>query len=156
MRAVAQEAGVGLGTIYRHFPTQEALYQAIILDRLSRLVSEAEALSSTRDAGSAFFAFLTRVVEVSTEKRTLADALTEAGVDAKHGTSDVSRDLRGTIESLLGSAQRARAVRDDLRMPELLALLGAACMASERGQWDDGLRTRALAILFDGFRPERT
>ncbi|MFC4532533.1 TetR/AcrR family transcriptional regulator [Sphaerisporangium dianthi] len=153
MRAIAQEAGVGLGTIYRHFPTQEALYQAIIAERLGRLVEEGETLSATDDAEAAFFGFLTRIVEMSAEKRTLSDALTDAGVDVKHGTSDLARDMRALIEVLLGRAQREGVVRGDLRMPELLALLGAACMAVERTQWEDSLRTRALEVLFDGFRP---
>ncbi|MGW4639361.1 TetR/AcrR family transcriptional regulator [Sphaerisporangium sp. NPDC004334] len=153
MRAVAEEAGVGLGTIYRHFPTQEALYQAIIADRLRKLVTEGETLLATGDIERAFFGFLTRIVEVSAEKRTLSDALTGAGVDVKDGTSDIARDMRALIVTMLTRAQREGAVRDDLRMPELLALLAAACTAVERGQWQAHVAPRALAVMFDGFRP---
>jgi hypothetical protein len=53
---------------------------------------------------------------------------------------------------LLERAQLAGAVRADLRMPELMALLTAACLAAEHSQWDTQLRTKALAIVFDGMR----
>ncbi|MBP2702518.1 TetR/AcrR family transcriptional regulator [Microbispora sp. RL4-1S] len=153
IRAIARHAGVGLGTIYRHFPTQEALYQAVIIERAQRLVAEADALTVADDPGRAFFEFFTRIVENSTRNKTLADILTRAGLDPKAGTADISRDMRDAVERLLVRAQEAGAVREDLRMPELLALLGAACMAAERNQWDDELRTRTLTIVFDGLRP---
>ncbi|MGI5160232.1 TetR/AcrR family transcriptional regulator [Microbispora sp. CA-102843] len=151
VRAVAQEAGVGLGTIYRHFPTQEALYQAVIVDRTRRLLAEADTPSP--DPGTAFFTFLDRIVVDAARKKTAADLLAGAGVDPKAGTADVSRDMRQAIERLLTAAQEAGAVRPDLRMPELLALLSGACLAAERNQWSDELRRRTLAVLFDGLRP---
>ncbi|MFF5207499.1 TetR/AcrR family transcriptional regulator [Streptosporangium sp. NPDC000396] len=153
MRAIARHAGVGLGTIYRHFPTQEALYQAIIIDRTQRLVDRAQSLHHADDPGAAFFDFFTDIVENATRKKTLADVLADAGIDAKAGMSEISRNMRDAIETLLTRAQRAGAVRDDLHMPELLALLAATCMAAERNQWDRELRTRTLAIVFDGCRP---
>jgi hypothetical protein len=63
------------------------------------------------------------------------------------------RDLRKATEALANRAQRAGAVREDLRAAELWALLSAACLAAEHGHWSRQLRTRALAILFDGLRP---
>ncbi|MEU8278913.1 TetR/AcrR family transcriptional regulator [Microbispora bryophytorum] len=151
VRAVAGEAGVGLGTIYRHFPTQEALYQAVIIDRTRRLLAEADRPSP--DPGTAFFTFLDRIVVHAAQKKTAADLLAGAGVDPKAGTADVSRDMRQVIGRLLTAAQEAGAVRPDLRMPELLALLCGACLAAERDQWSDDLRRRTLDVLFDGLRP---
>ena len=153
MRSIALRAGVGLGTIYRHFPTQEALYQAIIVDRMQRLVEQAGPLLEAADPGPAFFEFFTRIVRSSAEKKTLADALSEAGIDPKSGLADIGREMRQAIEALLHRAQGAGAVRADLRMPELLAILGAASLAAERNRWSDELRDRALAIIFDGMRP---
>ncbi|WP_344940626.1 hypothetical protein [Actinomadura miaoliensis] len=51
------------------------------------------------------------------------------------------------------NATAAGADRRDLAMPDLLALLTAACLAAERGQWDEATRTRTLSFMFDGFRP---
>lgn len=155
MRAIAQQAGVGLGTIYRHFPTQEALYQAIIIERMRRLIAEADALGASDDPGAAFFLFLTRIVDNAKQKKALADGLADAGVDHKTGLSGIRREMRDAIRALLTRAQRSGTVRDDLDMPEVLALLSAVCMAAERNQWSAGLQSSALALLFDGFRPHR-
>src|SRR4051812_5490623 len=54
---VAREAGVGIGTVFRHFPTKEALLEAVYVARLRRLAEEADALVSADDAGEAFFTF---------------------------------------------------------------------------------------------------
>jgi AcrR family transcriptional regulator len=153
MRTIAEHAGVGLGTIYRQFPNQGALYQAIIVERMQRLIAEAHGLLSAEDPGAAFFGFFTRVVETSTLQKVLADVLAGAGVDPKAGKSQIGRDLRNATEALCVRAQRAGALREDLHTAELWALLTAACMAAEHNQWNRQLRTRTLAILFDGLRP---
>ncbi|MGW4895562.1 TetR/AcrR family transcriptional regulator [Kitasatospora sp. NPDC004240] len=153
MRAVAQQAGLGLGTIYRHFPTQEALYEAILLDRMRRLAERSEALREAEDAGAAFFGFFTEIVDNASRMKAVADVLADAGVDVKAGLSEAGGTVRAAVEALLFRAQRAGAVREDLQPPELLALLGATCLAAERNQWEPGLRDRTLGIVFDGCRP---
>ncbi|MFC9399222.1 TetR/AcrR family transcriptional regulator [Streptomyces sp. NPDC057027] len=153
MRAVAQEAGVGLGTIYRHFPTRETLYEAILVARMERLIEHTPALREAEDAGAAFFGFFTDIVDNATRMRALADVLADAGIDAKAGLSEVGSAVRSAIETLLIRAQQEGAVREDLRMPELLTLLGAVCMAAERQQWEPELRDRTLGVVFDGCRP---
>ncbi|GII76191.1 TetR family transcriptional regulator [Sphaerisporangium rufum] len=153
LREIARQAGVGLATIYRQFPTKEALYEEIVIGRVRRLVDQAAALSAAEDAGAAFFGFFTSIVADATHKKVLVDALADAGVDVKARMGDLQRAMVDAIETLLDRARRAGAVRGDLAMPELLALLAAACLAAERNQWDESLRTRALAIMFDGFRP---
>jgi AcrR family transcriptional regulator len=152
MRTIAAHAGVGLGTIYRHFPTQEALYQAIIIERTKRLVAEADELAARYDPGGAFFEYFTRIVDSAAQKKALADVVAQAGIDPKSGMADISRGMRGAIEKVLVRAQQAGAVRGDLHMAELLALLSAICMGVERQQWDQRLRTRTLSLIFDGLR----
>ncbi|MFI6346037.1 TetR/AcrR family transcriptional regulator [Streptomyces sp. NPDC050560] len=153
MRAVARRAGVGLGTIYRHFPTREALLQAIVAERAGALVAEAEALRAASDPGAAFFGFFTALVENATRQRAVADVLDRAGVDVKAGMTEVGAAMRSAIEALLRRAQEAGAVREGLGMPEVLALLGAVCLAAERQEWGAELRERTLGVVFDGFRP---
>lgn len=155
MRAIANDAGVGLGTIYRHFPTQEALYHAILIERTQRLVTEAGQLAATKEPGEAFFEFFTRIVVNATEKKALADVLVDAGIDPKSGTADIRAGMRSALHALLTNAQGSGAVRDDVQLPELLALLSATCLAAERNQWSRELRTSTLAILFDGLRTPR-
>ncbi|XVQ13700.1 TetR/AcrR family transcriptional regulator [Spirillospora sp. CA-255316] len=158
LREIARQAGVGLATIYRQFPTKEALYEAIVHARVAALAEEGEALlaaagAGTTDPGEAFFAFFTLIVENATHKKMLVDALTDSGVDVKAGMERLKGRMTGAIEALLIAAQRSGAVRADVGIPEVFALLTAASMAAERGQWDEAMRGRALAVMFDGFRP---
>jgi AcrR family transcriptional regulator len=149
MRAIADLAQVGVGTIYRQFPTKEALYQAIVVDRAQRLADRATELAQAGDAGEAFFAFFAMIVDHATTQYVLVDAVQAAGLDPKAGAPD----LRGPIETLLVQAQRAGAVRPDLAMPELLALLSATCQGARQGSWSPALRDKTLGIIFDGLRP---
>ncbi|WP_030621495.1 TetR/AcrR family transcriptional regulator [Streptomyces fulvoviolaceus] len=154
MRSIAQHAGVGLGTVYRQFPTKEALYEAIVTEQTRDLVGRARSLAETGNPGEAFFTFFTHAVTDSTGQKMLVDALTDAGVDLSTGLlGEANRDLLAATETLLTRAQQAGAVRADVAMQELSALLSAACLAAERQQWDDALRTRVLGIFFDGLGP---
>ena len=117
-----------------------------------RLVARAHALAQAEAPGAAFFAFFTSIVEDATTKKIFADALESAGIDAKAAAPDAGHDVMRAIEALLLSAQQAGAVRSDVRMPELLALLSAACIAAKQQHWDETLRSKALGIIFDGLR----
>jgi AcrR family transcriptional regulator len=154
MRAIAVEAGVGLGTIYRNFPTQEALYQAIIIRRTKALIAEAADLAGGTDPGQAFFGYFTRVVEHAMRTKAIADLLARAGIDPKSGMAGIGDAMRGAVGTLLARAQQAGSVRPDLGMPELMAILTAACLAAEHSHWDAQLRARTLAVMFDGMRPQ--
>lgn len=153
MRDIAAGARVGLGTIYRNFPTQEALYQAIIVRRTRALMAEAAELTGAPDAGQAFFDYFTHVVEHAVRTKAIADLLARAGIDPKSGLADAGRDMRQAVGTLLDRAQQAGAVRPDLRLPELMAILAAMCLGAEHSQWDTPLRSGTLAIVFDGLRP---
>ncbi|RKN37501.1 TetR/AcrR family transcriptional regulator [Streptomyces hoynatensis] len=153
MRAIAREANLGLGTIYRHFPTREALFQAILANRARRMIAHAAALREAPDPGEAFFGFFAALVAESARKKAMVDVLAAAGIDPKAGASSVAEAMREAIAALLGRAQRAGAVRADLGMAELLAILGGLCLGAERDPWPDEVRARVLAITFDGFRP---
>jgi AcrR family transcriptional regulator len=155
MRTIAADAGVGLGTIYRNFPTQEALYQAIIVRRTRALIAEAAELTGAPDAGQAFFDYFTHVVEHAVRTKAIADLLARAGIDPKSGLADAGRAMRQAVGTLLDRAQQAGAVRPDLRLPELMAILAAMCLGAEHSQWDTPLRSGTLAIVFDGLRPQR-
>jgi AcrR family transcriptional regulator len=153
MRAIARQAGVGVGTIYRQYPTKEALYQAIMADRMARLVAQASSLAAETDAGTAFFTFFGSIVTDATTKQIFADALTDAGLDAKAAAGETAgHDVLTAIETLLVRAQRAGAIRGDAGLPEVLGLLSGACLAAKQQRWDSVLRQRTLAIIFDGLR----
>src|ERR1700753_2205054 len=80
---IAERAGVGVGTLYRHFATKEALARAVLASRLEQLIAEAEELERSPDPGEAFFGFLRLMAERSSADMALADAFIEAGYDVK-------------------------------------------------------------------------
>lgn len=147
---VARRAGVGIGTVFRHFPTKESLLEAVLVALLDRLAGEARELASAADPGEAFFGFFARVVSQATTKQALTEALAEAGVDARAATGRTGPDVKDAIGALLERAQRAGAVRADIGPAEVTALLAGISFAAGRaGGSDDVLR-----IAFDGLRPQ--
>ena len=152
---IARQAGVGIGTVFRHFPTKEALLEAVFASRLERLANEVDALAAAQDPGAALLSFFASVVDQAATKMALVDALAAAGVDViQHATaSPVGQELLGAIGTLLTRAQRAGTVRDDIGVTELIALLVGTSRAVEHARFDPDVRARTLAVVFDGLRP---
>src|SRR5882757_9309296 len=90
---IARRAGVGTGTVSRHFPTKEALYEAVFVSRVEWLVGRARLLKNAADAGGAFFDFFGAIVTEGAANRGLADALTGAGFDIKAAASGPGHDV---------------------------------------------------------------
>ena len=149
---IAQRAGVGAGTLFRHFPTKEALLEATILVHMQRLATEADARISEGDPASAFFDFFTHAVEQSATKNALIDLLDRRRFDIGAADPALGEGLRQKIAALLSRAQAAGAVRDDVRLPEVVALLAGASRAMEQVGDDRDLRDRTLGIILDGLR----
>jgi AcrR family transcriptional regulator len=150
---IARQAGVGIGTVFRHFPTKEALLEAVFVGRLARLGERAAALSESEEPGPAFFAFFALVVDQASTKNAFADALAAAGVNVQAVTSGVSGEFGEAMTGLLNNAQQAGAVRPDIGVHELKAVLIGAARAVEQGGDDPAIRVRILAIMLDGLRP---
>ncbi|MGC4813056.1 TetR/AcrR family transcriptional regulator [Micromonospora sp. DT228] len=153
MDEIARRAGVGVGTVYRHFATKEALYAAIVSARVDLLLDEAARLRAAAEPETGFFRFFAQVVADAAGKKTLTDALRSAGIDVKAEQADQRTRMREALADLLREAQRVGAVRPDVDMPEILALLRGASMAAETGDYAGPVVDRALAVLFDGLRP---
>jgi AcrR family transcriptional regulator len=149
---IARRAGVGPGTLYRHFPTKESLFEAVVHERLRGLLDHARALRTDPDAGAALFAFVERLVGEATAKRDLVDALAGAGVDVRTSVAATAADLRGEIGRLLDRGQTSGAVRPDLTIADLMALLSGLLFALRSGANDQADPGRALAVLHDGLR----
>jgi AcrR family transcriptional regulator len=153
---VARLAGVGIATVFRHFPTKAALLEAVLVRRFDRLREQAEALLDATDPGAAFFDFFRHLVGDAATKIAIADALLEAGGDSDGDAAEASNDLRRAVGALLRHAQHARAVRDDVELPEVYALLVATSRAAAHAYFDEEVRARVLAIVFDGLAPLST
>ena len=152
---IARRAGVGVGTLYRHFPTKEILFAAVVRDRLERLAVEARTLLAAGDPEEAFFTFFRRLVEAGATKRDLSDALAGAGIDMAAQTAEPARELRDALAELLVRAQRAGAVRDDIGAADIFALLAGLLLALDRHRGDKALRDRLVDVVVDGLRADR-
>ncbi|NKZ08522.1 TetR/AcrR family transcriptional regulator [Actinomadura latina] len=146
---VARKAGVGIGTVFRHFPTKESLLEAVLVALLERLAGEAEELRSAADPGEAFFGFFSRVVSQAAAKQAVTEALAEAGIDAREATGRAGPGLKAALGVLLRRAQEAGAVRADVGAGEVMALLAGMSYAAGRA----GAREDVLRIALDGLRP---
>ena len=146
---VARKAEVGIGTVFRHFPTKESLLEAVLVTLLERLAGEAAELRTADDAGTAFFDFFSRVVAQAAAKHAVTEALAEAGVDARESAGQARPALQAAIGELLDRAQRAGAVRSDVGPDTVMALLAGMSYAAERA----GAGDEVLQIALDGLRP---
>jgi AcrR family transcriptional regulator len=149
---IARRAGVGTGTVSRHFPTKEALYEAIVLSRVEEIVRHARELAETSDPGEAFFNFVAFMVEQGAENRGLAQALGGSGFDIDAAASRSEHDLPGVERGLLRRAQQAGAVRRDVVPADVKALI-LGCLARETDNPDLAARRRMIAVVCQGLRP---
>lgn len=151
---VARLAGVGIATVFRHFPTKVALLEAVLVRRFTRLRERADALLAADDPGRAFFDFFGDLVTDAATKIAIGDALLDAGGD-RESVAAAAQALRRAVGKLLDRAQRAGAVRDDVELPEVYALLVGTSRAAAHAALDDEVRARVLAIVYDGLAPLR-
>jgi AcrR family transcriptional regulator len=149
--AIAEKAGVGVGTLYRHFPTKEKLCEAILLERLSSLTLDARALAEAKDPAAAFFAFLEHIVEEGAAKRDLLVAVMGGGAEFDIAAADVKDGLHEALDTLLRRAQSAGAVRPDVTALMVMSLVGATCQAA--AQASAAPTSDLLPIICDGLRP---
>jgi len=150
---VAREAGVGIGTVFRHFPTKEALLEAVLVERMREFAEEAERWSAAEEPGTAFFTLLADWVGLGAAKNAYSDALAAVGAAVPRLGGEPGARVREALRTLLTGAQKAGAVRLDVDVPELIALLvGASHAVGQLGE-DTPLRQHAVGIIFDGLRP---
>jgi AcrR family transcriptional regulator len=150
---VARLAGVGIATVFRHFPTKAALLEAVLVRRFDRLREQAETLLDAADPGGAFFDFFSHLVADAATKIAIGEALLEAGGDSDGDAAHASNGLRRAVAALLRHAQHAGSVRDDVELPEVYALLVATSRAAAHAHLDPEVRDRMLAIVFAGLAP---
>jgi AcrR family transcriptional regulator len=149
---IARRAGVGAGTVYRHFPSKDALFEAVILDRLEQLVDDACALADADDPGEAFFTVFASAVGRASLNRALCEALAAGPGLSFKAAPDVRGRYLEALEVLLARAQKAGAVRTDVDVADVRDLM-VGCMAME--QQHGGSPGRVTAIVCDGLRPGR-
>jgi AcrR family transcriptional regulator len=152
---VARDAGVGIGTVYRHFPTVRALIEALSLDSLARLRDAADAAAREPDPQQALHRFLGRALDLQLDDAGLEAVLTDiARTDpvVHNGCAAARTAVFAGYSAVLTRAQRAGVVRDDISAAQLHRLVCGIEHAVRLGTRED--RTVLLDILLAGIRPE--
>jgi AcrR family transcriptional regulator len=153
LEEIARRAGVGIGTLYRHFPTRQALLEAVYRDQVELLEARAEELLKTESPGDALADWLRALMKFSSTKHTLTSALL-AGLGKDSALlSSCSKVIRGAADALLARAQEAGVVRPDADSGDVIRLVHAVNIATQRGPADPGQADRMLALILDGLRP---
>jgi AcrR family transcriptional regulator len=148
---IARRAGVGTGTVSRHFPTKEELFAAVLLDRMKQLTDQADALAGTHDAATAFFTFFATLVREGAAHRGLAEALAGAGYDVETAAARDGCDVSGRLRTMLVRAQEAGAVRADITYPDVKALM-AGCLARDADDPHGTALSRLVTVVSEGLR----
>ena len=145
---VAQRAGVAIGTVFRHFPTKAELLRALLKQLLEQLTDEAGRLVEQGDPNSALLEFFTHLVERTTANRSVVGLLASERIEVPLAGGLVS--LTEVVQHLLQRGQCAGAIRAEIRVDEVMALMASACQGALSGGWSPELRRRTLAIMFNG------
>jgi AcrR family transcriptional regulator len=149
---IARAAGVGAGTLYRHFPTRLALFEAVYRDSVERLCADGERLAETEPPAEALIDWLKGFVGVISQKRGLAAALTEEG-RASELFAHCHTLINATGAELLDRAKAAGSVRGDVALGDLLKMTKAFANAAETSPEGPALAERLLVLAMDGLRP---
>ncbi len=148
---IARRAGVGTGTVSRHFPTKESLYEAMVHEFTAHLVQTAHALRD-EEPGKAFFDFFSIMVNKFSANAGLKDALAGAGFDVQAAAANSEWDVVGAMRDLLVRAQKAGAVRKDVDATDVKSLIIACCSRSQNAA-DNKARRRMAEVVRQGLLP---
>ncbi|WP_373288246.1 TetR/AcrR family transcriptional regulator [Chelatococcus reniformis] len=151
LEAVARQAGVGIGTLYRHFPTREALYEAVYRREVEQLGELAEALKGEPDPVEALRRWLHSNVAFVATKKGMAAALAIAA----HGKTDLAafsyERLTTAVGSLLARAAAEGRIRADVGAEDILRALIAMCYMNDQPGWQASV-LRLVDVFVDGLR----
>ncbi|MCO5065240.1 MAG: TetR/AcrR family transcriptional regulator [Rhizobiaceae bacterium] len=151
LEAVAREAGVGIGTLYRHFPTRESLFEAVYrheVDHLSELAAE---LAREADPVDALRRWLHANVRLVATKKGMISALQEAAQASNELRAYSLERLTDAIGLLLGRGIASGELRDDISPDELLRTLLGIFYSQGPADWQPGA-LRLVDVFVDGLR----
>ena len=148
---IARRAGVGIGTLYRHFPTRQALLEAVYRDQVEELCAVARELSGEAP-DQALERWLRALMVFATTKKNLSSALTSGPKKSEVATS-CSAMVREAATRLLAEAQRTGQVRDDIDAVDLLRMSHALAIAADLPHSHPDQGERLMSVLLAGLRP---
>jgi len=155
LEAVARRAGVGIGTLYRHFPTREALFEAVYRREVQHLWELAEQLKSEGEPVAALRRWLRSNVEFVATKKGMSAALALAVQGSSELHAYAFDRLTKAVAALLGRAVAAGEIRSDVSPEDLLRALVGMCYLHDQPGWQASV-LRLLDVFVDGLRIHRS
>lgn len=147
---IARRAGVGAGTVWRHFPTKAALLSAVIVGRVHKLVDIARELLDNGDSSEAIYHFLRAVIAEGFLDRSFADAMAGMGIDLHLAAPEADEEFRALLGELLTAAQQSGSIKTTVTASDLKALIvGVHAMQA----YDAEVADRVTEMAIAGLRP---
>ncbi|MEV0573934.1 MULTISPECIES: TetR/AcrR family transcriptional regulator [unclassified Streptomyces] len=147
---VARRAGVGIGTLYRHFPTRHALMSAVFQEAVASLIARSRELADAEQPCTGLVEWLGALITHAGEYHGLAQALMSTCRDETSALSPCNVPLREAGSVLLARAQLSGSVRADVSIDDLMQLTKAIALAAEQSPDDPGLPGRLLSLTLLG------
>ena len=152
LEEIAKQAGVGVGTLYRHFPTRDALIEAVYRSEVEKLAAAARRFGPTIPPIDALRAWMQLLVDYIAAKHIIAPALNSVAGGPSRLYADSRSLIQGALEELVKRAKKSGQVRRDIDASDLLrAVIGVSYVGSG-GDWQQSAR-RLVDILIAGSRP---
>ncbi len=149
LEAVARQAGVGIGTLYRHFPTREALFEAVYRREVEYLVALAEQLKTEAGPAEAVRRWMRSIVEFVATKKGMVAALALVVNSSSDLSTYTSEQLTRALDHLLRRAADASEIRADIGAEDLLRALIGMCYTHDKPGWQVNV-VRLVDVLADG------
>jgi AcrR family transcriptional regulator len=151
LEGIARDAGVGIGTLYRHFPTRESLVLAAYWHEVKRLCETADELLAALAPADALREWMGRLTRYAITKRGMAEALTAATSAEGAALPHAYTEVVGTLGKLLDAGVRAGAVRADVSADDMILALAGLGRLKESDEGQAQAR-RLIDLLMDGLR----
>lgn len=147
MEEIAKSAGVGVGTVYRHFPTKDELIDALAADRFARLAELADEAMEVADPWDAFVGFMRAAAAIQTDDKALSEVLVSRPETMRRAAEGAG--MRDRVGRVIGRAQEAGAVRADARPEDIPMVM---CALAGAGNHPMSNPERYISLIIDGLR----
>lgn len=151
---VADRAGVGIATVFRHFPTKDALIEATLVRQFDRLNEQASRLAGGPDPGRAVRELIVTLIETSATKLTLISLVGESG-QLPLAVQEATSQVQATISGILARAKNEGAVAEDVTVDEFFVLVRGLAQATATMPAAPVTLDRAIEIVYRGLAPAR-
>jgi AcrR family transcriptional regulator len=152
LEEIARRAGVGIGTLYRHFPTRDALLAAVYRREVEQLSDSADALLASRPAGEALAAWLHLLVDYMATKRVIAPALRASPGEGSQVYAASGAAVTDALNRLARAAAAGGDIRADIGPDDLLRMVIGMSHGYDAPDWEASAR-RLIEVLMAGLKP---